>query len=74
VESDFDGSGYGDFKAAVADEVAEYLAPVRERYAGLRPDQAALESALAEGAEKARAIAGDTLVDVREAMGVGAPR
>jgi tryptophanyl-tRNA synthetase len=74
VESDFDGSGYGDFKAAVADEVAEYLAPVRERYAGLRPDQAALESALAEGAEKARAIAGDTLVDVRQAMGVGAPR
>ena len=74
VEGEFDGSGYGDFKAAVANEVVTYLAPVRERYEELRPDQATLEAALAQGAEKARAIAADTLADVRDAMGVGAPR
>ena len=49
-----------------------YLAPVRERYEELRPDQTTLEAALAQGAEKARAIAADTLADVRDAMGVGA--
>ena len=48
-----------------------YLAPVRERYQELRGDQDALERTLAVGADKARAIAADTLVDVRQAMGVG---
>jgi tryptophanyl-tRNA synthetase len=74
IEREFDGSGYGDFKSAVADEVAEYLAPVRERYAELRRDAARLEETLAAGAEKARAIASDTVADVRDAMGVGPPR
>jgi len=74
VERQFDGSGYGDFKAAVADAVVGYLAPVRERYAELRDDEAGLEATLAAGAEKARAIASRTLADAREAMGVGAPR
>ena len=71
VEREFEGSGYGDFKSAVADAVVEYLAPVRERYAELRGDEAALEAILAAGAEKARAIASGTLADVREAMGIG---
>ncbi len=71
VEREFDGAGYGDFKGAVAEAVVELLAPVRERYAELRPDQAALEAVLAEGAEKARAIAAGTLADVRDAMGIG---
>src|SRR3954464_7589096 len=70
VEREFDGSGYGDFKSAVADAVVEYLAPIRDRYAELRRDEAALEAMLAAGAEKARVIASDTLVDVRGAMGV----
>ena len=74
VEREFDGSGYGDFKSAVADAVVEYLGPIRERYPGLRGDEAALEAMLAAGAEKARAIASDTLADVREAMGIGPPR
>jgi tryptophanyl-tRNA synthetase len=72
VEAEFDGSGYGDFKSAVAEAVVEYLAPVRERYAELRPDEAGLEATLAAGAEKARTIASETLADVREAMGIGA--
>jgi tryptophanyl-tRNA synthetase len=74
IEREFDGSGYGDFKAAVADAVVDYLAPVRERYAELRPDEAAIEETLATGADKARAIAADTLADVRGAMGIGPAR
>jgi tryptophanyl-tRNA synthetase len=74
VEASFDGSGYGAFKQAVADAVVEYLAPVRERYQELRADEPALERILEQGAEKARAIASQTLLDVREVMGVGPVR
>jgi tryptophanyl-tRNA synthetase len=71
VEREFEGAGYGDFKKAVAEAVVEYLAPVRERFAELRPDQDALEAILAAGAERARAIAAPTVADVRERMGFG---
>ena len=74
IESEFDGGGYGAFKQAVADAVVEYLAPVRVRYQELRADESELERVLAAGADKARAVAADTLVDVRAAMGVGAVR
>jgi tryptophanyl-tRNA synthetase len=71
VEREFEGSGYGDFKAAVAEAVVYLLAPVRERYEELRPDEAELEKTLSAGAEKARAIASATLAEVRSAIGVG---
>jgi tryptophanyl-tRNA synthetase len=71
VEQEFDGSGYGSFKQAVADAVVDYLAPVRERYGELRGDERRLDGIFAEGAEKARAIASGTLTDVRAVMGVG---
>jgi len=71
VEREFAGAGYGDFKQAVADAVVELLTPVRERYAELRPDEAALEAALAAGAEKARAIAAPIVAEVRDRMGIG---
>jgi tryptophanyl-tRNA synthetase len=74
VEREFDGSGYGAFKQAVAEAVIAYLAPVRERYQELRADERALERTLAEGAEKAQAIASETLADVRRVMGVGPVR
>jgi tryptophanyl-tRNA synthetase len=71
VEADFADSRYGDFKTAVAEEVVAYLAPTRERYEQLRPDEAGLEATLAAGAEKARAIASQTLAEVQARMGVG---
>jgi tryptophanyl-tRNA synthetase len=74
IEKEFDGSGYGDFKGAVAEAVVEFLAPVRERYEEIRPDEAALEDALFAGAEKAREIASQTLAEVRAAIGIGPPR
>jgi len=69
VESEFEGAGYGDFKQAVAEAVVEYLAPVRDRYAELRPDEGELERVFAAGAEKARALAAPVVADVRERMG-----
>jgi tryptophanyl-tRNA synthetase len=74
VETEFGGARYGEFKTAVADAVVEYLAPVRERYGELRADEGALEAVLQQGAEKAQAIAAETLRDVRTAMGVGPVR
>lgn len=74
VEREFASARYGEFKQAVAEAVVEYLAPVRERYAAARADEAELERILAAGAEKARVIAAETLADVRAAMGVGPPR
>ena len=74
IEREFEGSQYGPFKQTVADAVIDYLAPVRERYQELRDDDEGLERTLALGADKARAIATQTLADVREAMGVGPVR
>ena len=74
IEREFEGSGYGDFKTAVAELVIDWLTPVRERYHELRGDDAELERILSLGADKARAIAGVTLADVRAAMGVGPVR
>jgi tryptophanyl-tRNA synthetase len=72
VEADMaDARGYGDLKMATADAVNALLDPVRERYAELRPDEDALEATLAAGADKARAIASETLTDVRRVMGIG---
>ena len=68
VEREFAASRYGDFKLAV-----DYLAPVRERYRELRGDEGELERILAAGAERARAMAAETLADARERMGVGRP-
>jgi tryptophanyl-tRNA synthetase len=74
VEAEFAGSRYGDFKAAVAGAVVEYLRPTRERYSELRADEGRLEEILAAGAGSARRIASATLADVRERMGVGVPQ
>jgi len=72
VVAELDGArGYGDLKLAAAEAIVALLAPVRERYAELRADEAALEAALEQGAAKARALAAPVLADVRAAMGVG---
>jgi tryptophanyl-tRNA synthetase len=74
IEAEFAQARYGEFKAAVAEAVVEYLTPVRERYDVLRGDEARIEAILGEGAAQAQAIAAATLAGVREQMGVGAPR
>ena len=71
VEREFDGQGYGAFKQAVGEAVAELLAPVRERYRELRADEQQLEQTLTEGAHRAREIAVPVMADVHSAMGLG---
>jgi tryptophanyl-tRNA synthetase len=74
VEAEFSDARYGDFKTAVAEAVVDYLAPVRERYAELRADEAALAAVFASGAERASAIAAPIVNEAREAMGFGPVR
>jgi tryptophanyl-tRNA synthetase len=71
IEREFDGQGYGAFKEAVGEALVALLAPVRERYQELRPDEAALEATLARGAGRAREIASGTMAEVRDVMGIG---
>ena len=74
IEREFDGQGYGAFKQAVGEALVELVAPARERYQQLRPDEAALEATLARGAERAREIATGTMAEVRDVMGIGPRR
>ncbi len=64
-------SGYAAFKGDVGEAVVALLSPVRERYATIRPEEEALGELLAKGAERARAIASETLELVRTRMGIG---
>jgi tryptophanyl-tRNA synthetase len=54
IESRYDGAGYGQFKADVADAVVAVIAPIQERYRELRSDDAELQRLLRVGADKAR--------------------
>ncbi len=69
VLSEFGGQGFGAFKPALADLVVEKLAPMNERYRELLANPAAIDAALAEGAEAARTVAQQTMREVREAVG-----
>jgi tryptophanyl-tRNA synthetase len=71
VEREFAGQGYGAFKEAVGEAIAELLAPVRERYRELRADEDALERTLQQGADRAREIAVPVMAEVHAAMGLG---
>lgn len=69
IERDYAGRGYGDFKAAVGDAVAEHLRPVRENFARLMADKAYLESCCKGGAEQADHISRRTLDKVYKKIG-----
>jgi tryptophanyl-tRNA synthetase len=72
VEKEYaDAGGYAEFKRDVGQAVVDLLAPVRERYAEIRPDTAGLERVLAGGADKARAISSETVALARDRMGLG---
>ena len=74
IEAELAQARYGELKTAVADAVNAYLAPVRERYEQLRGDEAELERILLDGAERAEAMAAETLADVRARMGFAGAR
>ena len=69
IEKEFDGKGYGDFKAAVGETVADGLENVRAEYARLVKDKAYLEGIMKDGAEKASYLARKTLSKVYKKVG-----
>lgn len=69
VEAEFDGKGYGEFKAAVGEAVIEMLRPIREETERLLKDKAYLESVYRDGAQKADRIAQRTLDKVYRKVG-----
>jgi tryptophanyl-tRNA synthetase len=73
IEARYDGRGYGAFKEEAAEAVVALLDPIRLRYADLRGDPGALQSALAKGAAKAEEIAAPTLATAYERVGFVAP-
>jgi tryptophanyl-tRNA synthetase len=70
LENEFDGKGYGDFKAAVADVVVEYLRPIRAKAMELLEDEKHLLQILHQGSEKARAVAQGTIETTYKNLGV----
>ena len=56
IEAEFAGRGYGDFKLAVGEAVADHLAPMQDAFARISADKGYLESCMKQGAERAYAI------------------
>ena len=69
IEKEFDGKGYGDFKLAVGETVADSLAPLRERFDALMKDKAYLETVMRNGAQTASRIADRTIAKVHKKLG-----
>ena len=69
LERDYEGKGYGDFKGDVADLVVEHLTPIRERYDEIVADTDGLDAVLVDGAQRARAVARQTMEVVRDRVG-----
>lgn len=69
VEREFAGKGYGDFKLAVGEVVADALAPVQAEQKRLLADKAYLNGVLASGAERAFKTARKTLSKVYRKVG-----
>ena len=69
IEREFSGRGYGDFKLAVGEAWADGLAPVRDEYARLIADKAALEAVMKAGADEASYYARRMMSKVRRKIG-----
>jgi tryptophanyl-tRNA synthetase len=66
----FAGQGFGAFKPALADVLIELLRPLRRRLEELRRDTTELDRILADGAERASAMAAPTLAAAYQAVGL----
>lgn len=69
VEREFDGKGYGDFKLAVGEAVADELAPIRERYNTIIADKGEIERIFGEGDAAAERIARKTYFKAMKKVG-----
>ena len=69
IEKEFAGKGYGEFKLAVGESVADALANVRKEFARLSSDKKYLEDVMAKGAEEAARAALRTMSKVKRKIG-----
>ena len=67
--AEYDGRGYGDLKKDLAEVLAEFVTPLRERVSGWLDDPAGLDAVLARGADRARSVAADTVRAVYDRVG-----
>ena len=73
LEAKYQGAGYGAFKKDLAELVVASFAPIRERTERILADEAGLDRLLAEGAARARLVAGPTMTAVRDRIGLLQP-
>ncbi|MBR1622338.1 MAG: tryptophan--tRNA ligase [Pseudobutyrivibrio sp.] len=70
VEKEFEGKGYGDFKMAVGEAVADMLEPFHARCKELEQDKTFINECIKENAEKASYFANKTLRKVHKKLGL----
>ncbi len=61
---------YGDMKKQLAEDMANFVRPIREKAADLQKDEDTLRKILKAGAEKARASSTDTINGARKLIGI----
>ncbi len=71
IEAEFEGKGYGDFKAALTERLIATLAPIQARHRELMNDLPTLENMLKQGADQVRPIAAATLQEIKDVVGLG---
>ncbi|WP_432111665.1 tryptophan--tRNA ligase [Streptomyces sp. YPW6] len=69
LERGYEGKGYGALKTDLAEAMVEFVTPFRSRTQEYLDDPETLDSILAKGAEKARAVAAETLAQTYDRMG-----
>jgi tryptophanyl-tRNA synthetase len=69
LEAEFAGQGYGALKAQVADAVVAFAEPFAKRTSELLNDRAELDRILARGAERANAVAAETVRTAYDRVG-----
>jgi tryptophanyl-tRNA synthetase len=73
IEAQYEGKGYGDFKADLAQVVVNEFEPIQTKYRELM-ESTYLDEVLDKGAEKANAVASKMVKKMENAMGLGRKR
>lgn len=69
IEAEFKGRGYGEFKLAVGEAVADKLAPMQNEFKRVFADKEYIETCMKQGAEKAFKVSRKTLQKVQKKVG-----
>lgn len=69
LEAAYEGKGYGALKTDLAGVMVDFVTPFKQRTQEYLDDPETLDSLLAKGAEKARAVAAETLAQAYDHLG-----